>query len=390
MRAKMKKTTLKTRALTDPQPQFVSLVTAAATMTPFAVTKMEQTEGTEAMGKALKKKTDDSALATVRKMEGYQISEIAFPKGDAFPDEAAVKTWLEESGYDLDGLTAKKGENDEVTGWAVKSAESFDETQTVEIDGGVSVVVGKVKEDASDEAAAKGEIAPLADAKDDAETAAKEDEPVKPVATEAAAKTDDAPKADEAEAAAKADAGTEEVAQKSIYSVTYLADTIRCLTWLASDVAWEEDLEGAPADMSVKLKTLASEALLLLADMATTEAEQIKKSEGDATDKTETAKTDVQPSLEEIVKAVVTPLAEAMTALTKSVSEIAAMSEASSVEIGQRVEALENRAQTRKGAEVEETNAPATETKSTKTADAEDDEKFIRNLSRRSAIGMSR
>src|SRR5258708_31131495 len=82
-------------ALTDPKPEFVSIVKAGANMTPFRAIKSD--EPTTEINMQLKSKSDT-----------HDVASLAF-KGDNFKDEAAVTAWLTAGGYE--GVTVVKADD---------------------------------------------------------------------------------------------------------------------------------------------------------------------------------------------------------------------------------------------------------------------------------------
>lgn len=138
------------RVLTDPEPEFVSLVKTGANKTPFkAVRCDDHEEGAETM--QVRQRTRSAAAAldpqpihplkeSVVKAEGYEIAAIEFTKGDHFADETAVKAWLDDGGYADYEIEAVD------TGWKVSSKAEFDQgLRTVSSGKGFSVTIGRVK-----------------------------------------------------------------------------------------------------------------------------------------------------------------------------------------------------------------------------------------------------
>lgn len=118
------------RALTDPRPEFVSLVQTGANMTPFRAVKME----------ALPDQGVDP-MTTVHKQADHEIARLVF---DAliFDTEKDVAEWMTAGGYE--GFTVTKSEtgdfevNDETT-------EFEGDLKAIEADNGVTALVGKIK-----------------------------------------------------------------------------------------------------------------------------------------------------------------------------------------------------------------------------------------------------
>lgn len=117
----------KLKALTDPKPEFVSLVFAGANKTPFRALRAADGEGLIPMTEEARHKQDTHAIAS-----------IEFD-GNKFKSEAAVKVWLSQGGY-TDATVAKTEK-----GWVAKGAGSVPantEIQTVDLkDDGVTMHV---------------------------------------------------------------------------------------------------------------------------------------------------------------------------------------------------------------------------------------------------------
>lgn len=123
------------RALTDPKPAFVSIVQAGANQVPFNSVKMDMLD-VEEIG-------DMHERIEAMRTQGHEIVRLEFTKGDTFPDEAAVRAWLEAGGYALDGLR----EADH--GWVLENdQDTFVEGSTSKVETpeslGVVVFVGKL------------------------------------------------------------------------------------------------------------------------------------------------------------------------------------------------------------------------------------------------------
>jgi hypothetical protein len=178
MNRKPKSQRRRVKALTDPHPEFVSLVQAGANMTPFKAVKSEDAQ----------------------KSDTHTLVKVAF-RAEQFADEASVKAWLDDGGYENYEI-AKTDE-----GFEVKSAaaDEIDETDlsVIEMEG-LSLFVMKldeptgeaVEKQPSDVTAVDGETVAKADEAEDAveaeaaetEEVAKADEPAAP---ELRAKFDD-------------------------------------------------------------------------------------------------------------------------------------------------------------------------------------------------------
>ncbi len=141
-----RKKEVKGRALTDPQPAFVSIVQAGANQAPFRMVKMDlhATEGVGDMHERIK----------AMKAQGHEVASLRFHDVEKFPDVEAVKAWLTEGGYSEDAIGAIKDAQE--GGFEVQNTtDSFVEGSIVQIkdahDLGVTVWVGKleVSEDAA-------------------------------------------------------------------------------------------------------------------------------------------------------------------------------------------------------------------------------------------------
>jgi len=108
MQRKAKIVTATAKALTDPHPQFVSLVQTGANMTPFLAVK--------------------SAKTVAAKADSHDVAKIAF-RSEKFADEAAVKAWLDDGGYE--GYTIIKSDE----GFTVAGTYDGDDLREVKMDG---------------------------------------------------------------------------------------------------------------------------------------------------------------------------------------------------------------------------------------------------------------
>jgi hypothetical protein len=113
-----KKVRRRVRALTDPQPEFVSLVPAGANMTPFTAIKSADGE-------------------TVLRADTHTVVRLDFSK-DKFPDVEAVTKWLVDGGYS--GYSIEESD----TGFVVQGDADVSETKKIEISG-VTAYVAKTE-----------------------------------------------------------------------------------------------------------------------------------------------------------------------------------------------------------------------------------------------------
>lgn len=113
------------KALTDPQPEFVSLVTAGANMTPFKALKSDEPVAeevtTEVISEATEvaESTETAASFCAEKADTHEIAKIVFQKA-AFATVEEVRTWLSDGGFsdfdniDEDAETYSVGKDDEL------------------------------------------------------------------------------------------------------------------------------------------------------------------------------------------------------------------------------------------------------------------------------------
>lgn len=106
------------RALTDPQPEFVSLVPAGANMTPFTAIK-----------------SDDPEVAL--RADTHTIVRLDFDK-EKFPDHDTVVKWLTDGGYS--GYSVEETES----GFVVQGDADVSEAKKIEL-GGVVAYVAKTE-----------------------------------------------------------------------------------------------------------------------------------------------------------------------------------------------------------------------------------------------------
>jgi hypothetical protein len=150
MKREPKKQGTRTLALTDPKPEFVSLVRAGANQTPFLAVKRDNSQ----------------EIDMKLKSETHDIQKLIF-SGEKFKDEKSVKGWLEAGGYT--GYEVVK-EKDGSFSVANKEQEFEGEPKVVEAGEGVTAHVGKKRVAAPAEkaapaaASAESNAAPVTDA----------------------------------------------------------------------------------------------------------------------------------------------------------------------------------------------------------------------------------
>jgi hypothetical protein len=243
--------TVKATRLSDPQPEFVSMVYAAASQTPF---------------RRIKSHEEDSTMSkiTALKQEGYEVSQVRFPA--AAYTEASVKTWMDANGYDEFTLKSE-GEGDDAI-LTVSSEDAFviGSAQRIDAADGMMFIVGKlatpkpaagtetlsvVQPGATEEAAKsdEGDKAPLVIKARG--TKAADDAPVEDAAVEDAAVEDAAVE----DVKSKSEEGIDalfcrmeeslSVAQKGGYEIRSLTDVLSTLRWLLSDLDGDESTSAA-------------------------------------------------------------------------------------------------------------------------------------------------
>lgn len=403
-----------TKVLTDPVPQFVSLVKAGANMTPFTSIKAEDDPAMTVIAKDVRVRkrsaaegltephplleqpepatkddgqTDETkpeeaveaAPAPSLKAEGYDVKTITF-KGEAFTEEA-VKSWLDKGGYVDFDLIAIDG------GFSVTAKEQaeLEDTREVQVAEGITAVVGKIKTADPEE---------IADATNPEDTSA--------VVVDAAPAAAPTTKSEEP-------AADGEVAKKSLGTVCSLTEVVRQLSWIAYDEEWEAEYRGEDASAAVaEIKQLSASALTLLAKFAGEEAAKLisqkseeaaakaaAKAEAEKATKSEETAPAAAPVVDtadivaKAVAAALAPLAQAMTDISKTVKEQGEALTQSQKEFTERVAALETVEQTRKSADPEGKPASSLKEEDGKTPARKSDSQVVRDLSLRSGLGLS-
>jgi hypothetical protein len=128
------------KALTDPQPEFVSLVTAGANMTPFRVVKSDDAAApAEAVDAGVEIAPEAEVVA---KADTHDIARIVF-KAEAFETEEAVQVWLADGGYE--GFEVKKTDE----GFEVEGSFKGD-AREVELEGVIVFVAERAPEEVAE------------------------------------------------------------------------------------------------------------------------------------------------------------------------------------------------------------------------------------------------
>lgn len=159
---KRRRVTKAIHLMTDPDPQFVSLVSNGANQTPFKAVKTDGTGGDNEVVVAgvrttdidkpsediMSKKAQAGKTTTAKKMvvrtaasDGPDLHKLTFASAN-FTDEQAVRSYLDANGYEGGDIAAVDG-GYEVTARAV---EDFESVESITGEDGVTRHVGTVKE----------------------------------------------------------------------------------------------------------------------------------------------------------------------------------------------------------------------------------------------------
>ncbi len=377
MQRKPKTYIIAARALTDPNPAFVSIVGGGANQAPFRAVKMD--EDTASPSETTAK---ENLMAQAELAPGHDIVALKFSTA-AFADENAVKAWLDEGGYD--GYDIEAGEKEFTV--SNKSVE-FEEGSTQKVEGavkGLTVYVGKVKVEEETEKTEE-------EAADDAAlTNASHVEPQAVIRSEDATEGEAASDEPEAEAefdATKADEFVTKV--KGMYEVSELAYVLMSLKYLVMDA----DYTGMADEDVNKIKSAAGELIDVMgnatedmiknledafkamkgdggtAEASTEEpaedaekdeaeadaapAEDAAAPEGEAAEKSDDATegTADEPAEKDEVDPVLEAIAGLKTFVEEGLKQVNDKVDATKSEIDERFEAVESTGQTRKGADV--------------------------------------
>jgi len=146
MKRKIVSVTRIANQLTNPTPEFVSLVGHGANQTPFRTVKSEDIadfRGMDIKEDEMSKKTKQSTTKkqTTDFPKAAEVQKVAFT-GDKFPDAETVSSYLEGKGYTDFEVT----KSDEGFSVVAKSEDAFTEVKTIEVEDGVVFHVGKLAE----------------------------------------------------------------------------------------------------------------------------------------------------------------------------------------------------------------------------------------------------
>lgn len=361
------------KALTDPQPVFVSLVKAGANMTPFLAVKAEVIDG-------------DEDMQVAQKSDDHGIASISFNK-EQFASKQDVAAWLDAGGYtdyeieDHKALFVVKGE-DELT--------EISEVATK--DEGITLFVGKrpveAEKDADETIAEEAESANsvVVSTKDDGEDV-QADEELNPVAT-------DEPEAVAAEEVidilveksfdeivaelieGKALKAAPEQRAKDSFTMSWVGDlteSIAALVYNADYLDFDETTKGA-------LKTAGTAMLTALTAVAAQTVAQLDA----MINETEAEKAEVETTEEVKAEEPAAPAVDEISALKAMVESLAAQVQklaSPQVETETPVTSLDETRQTRKSAEVEGEQEEVETKKS-------DDSEYVRQLRIKNTLGI--
>lgn len=403
MKRNLRITETKARALTNPTPNFVSLVKGGANQRPFRAVRMEGVKPSEPT-------QEDSDMTNVKLDDGHDIAALKF-SGETFATEAAVKAWLDQGGYSAYEIeTTKDGFT--VTNTAVE----FEEGTTQKVEGavkGLTVYVGKL---ASPEATEKSDEEVTSEAATANPSSVQPLAPASQKAAEGAAKgedttkTEDTTKAEgETEAVAKAVAFVSKV--KGLYENGTLTNVLVSLKWLIEDAAYT----GAGDDVVAEVKSAAKlllvalskstdeaiagleEAFKALIPVAAGDADNAAVTEKEAAVAEEPAPAPksaeategeaVQPAAKgsDDLLAAIKGLTDAVSGLKNDLTEVKAEVATAKAEMNQRIEEVGNTSQTRKGADVSPSTEEAAATKKADTTD--EDARKARRVRLASTLG---
>lgn len=388
MKRTAKETTVAARALTNPQPSFVSIVKAGANQRPFRAVKVDPSVLADAVAEAVNQKPEEADVSKkkgIEVMAGFEIAQIVF-KGEKFAKKADVEAWLTDGGYSEFTLTEKDDGSFEVTSNMEFEAGSV---QKIEGDDGVVAYVGKLKEEAPAEKTADEQAE---------EHAAGNTSAVQPVAT----------KAEGEEAAAGADASQKtadevvaELAQRfdsweayysdgktmkevmeagnngypgGLYELTeafYVVVRNAVLSGDLDAIKRESSVYGQmvaklaevfmtfaeteKADLTVKVcgpeEITAAEAPVAVQTEAEKSAEEKSAEDEAAKAAAEQAAAEATPEVVDITAALKEALSAALGPIGVQLAEVKEMVVQTKSDLEERVTGLENRGQTRKGAD---------------------------------------
>lgn len=421
---------MKAKALTSPEPEFVSQVRAGANQEPQRVVKMDISTVEEIVALFEAKEINMKDAVKKAKAAGLDIAQLVFRGGD-FPDRASVDAWLKEGGYE--GYEVTEKQDGDVTEFTVSSTTTSFKTGSMrKIKGqadGLTVFVGEIEgteqvaeKTAEEQAVEDASVKPSAitSAKGDHEADVEAGTEAAAVEATEAAKTEavaEQPKVEEAvkteglsaiaanldkvaatvakteepTSAQKADTLIAELRTKGMYEVSSLGSILRELRWMVTDADYN-DL----SDEAVSLIKTAANALIdalvgvandAIGDMVevfkadalkadatvTTDATQATKSEEATTEvveeatKVEASKTD--PALLDILgklSTVVVDLSAKVDAVQKELTEVKTTTAAKADEEA-------SKGQTRKGADVVQPAATTEDDETKKKQDVQQD-----------------
>ncbi|QSY98646.1 hypothetical protein J2J97_31750 (plasmid) [Rhizobium bangladeshense] len=450
MKREPKTITRKVTLLTDPEPQFNSIVRSGANGTPLRVIKSDELNQEADVPKNLKNGNADIARLTFR--------------GDNFKTVEQVQAWLDAGNY---VETVIKTEED--GSFTVEGNDALVNVQPIDVEDGVVSFVGEAAETAKDDddtanadvtaiEGKKSETPKTGAQKDEDELRAKAEEKVRteaglseadwaglqqetrdkftapvleamkaelqPVATDAPAEPakvtgEEPPKpSDELPTLlAKSETGLISiVAQKGCYELENLAEIIRSLSWLKESYEYDAYTGNASPEVAASLRTAIKTLGEILIQVASAHVEQASKTEDAPAPTTEQAAGETQENEVKAAKAAETeptapeastsepvadPVVTALQALTDTVAglqkqlseanERAEQSAKKAETLAERLEKVESTSQTRKSADVEDMPRVSpihSDSKAVSQKSAEEISKEVRHRNSLEAMGI--
>lgn len=346
------------KALTDPKPEFVSLVGAGANKTPFRALRADSVE------QDIEINTEETAT----KSEAFGVARIEF-SSDTFADEETVVNWLASGGY----ADAKVERTD--TGFVV-AGDAPEGAELIEVPGeGFVMYVSEVSPGATSQKSDLPTGPQLLDMTFQLYSQIRDGLHAGDHVAAKAALTDFSGVLD---AFLETVPGSEEPTMKAfIDAVAPEVEMTKETTEKAAPVDAEVVVAGAEDTTAVTTEGAGGEEIEAVAK---TEGEAAAEGEVVAEEENSEEEVAVAAKTEEEVADPIAALSALVGDLTKSVKELGETVSAKTDELAQRVAAVEDVRQTRKGADVDETTTSKSGERSVSDEMAE--------LRQRSMLGM--
>lgn len=418
------------KALTSPEPEFVSQVRAGANQEPLRVVKMDMSTVEEIVALFEAKEISMKDAVKKAKAAGLDIIQLVFRGGD-FPDRASVDAWLKEGGYESGYEVTEKTDNGVTEFTVASTVTKFKAGTSRKVKGqadGLTVFVGEVEgevavektseEQTEEEVAAKGSA--ITSAKGDNETDVEATAEAAATETQEAAKAEEAvstevkehvvvaekieagslsaigaqldkvtacatvAKSDEPTSAQKADTLITELRTKGMYEVSSLGSILRELKWMVTDADYNDLsdeavslIKGAANALIDALVGVANDAIGDMVEVFKSDA--LKTDEPVSTEEATTAQKSEEPVAQEVAKTD-PALLEILGKLTSAIGTISEDMNAMKAEIAEvkttavaKADEEASKGQTRKGADVVQPAATTEEAETKKKQDIEQD-----------------